>query len=454
MKKVLLIDDDQAACELLKEIFEEHGWQAKIACKPSDAYKLAENIAFDLVVSDINLQAETSGLDLLRNLRTKCPVILITAFGSLEASIEAQREGAWELLSKPFNFEDLLKAAERAIKSRSESVSTPIKTAEELISSKIVGRSPLMISLFNEMARVAATDSTVLIIGESGTGKELIARAIHDHSLRSAATFMPINCGAITESLLESELFGYAKGSFTGAATDRAGLFELADHGTLFLDEVGETSSAMQVKLLRALQEREVRRVGSPKPIKVDVRIVAATNRDLEAEVKAGRFREDLFYRLSVVTLRVPSLADRKSDIPLLAAKFLAKISTKLARPLQWSEDTLSALSSYNWPGNVRELENVVEAAALHARSEIIDIEDLPSKIQASLPANPAKKRDFEVTKLFSDLPTIDELERRYMLHVLEAVKHNRSRAAEILGVDRRTLYRMAERFAIPLDEL
>ncbi len=448
-KKILVIDDDKASCELLREILEEEGWHVETAQTPAIAQSLVKKEHFDLVISDINLEAESNGMDLLRNFRTQMPVILVTAFGSLEASLAAQREGAWDLISKPFNVADVIAAARRALRTHSDIVtSTPAPEA-----SRIVGRSPAMIALFNDLARVAAANTTVLIIGESGTGKELIARAVHENSLRAHKSFIPVNCGAITETLLEAELFGHIKGSFTGANVDRVGLFEMADENTLFLDEIGETSPAMQVKLLRVLQENEVRRIGGNKLIKIDVRVIAATNRDLEAEVKAGRFREDLFYRLSVVTLRVPNLRERRADIPLLAAHFLAKSATKLSRPLIWSDEALAVLSAYDWPGNVREMENAVEAAAVHVRGEVIEIEDLPAKVRSTAPFVQSRKRQLELTSLFSDLPTLDHLERRYLIHVLEAVGHNRSRAAEVLGIDRRTLYRMAERFAITLDE-
>lgn len=453
MKKVLIIDDDLVACELLAEVFSRQGWEAKTAQTPLIAEKMVQTEAFDLVVSDINLGDKTNGLDLLRKFREKMPVILVTAFGSLESVLEARREGAWELLSKPFNYEDLINLAERAVKSRQEAQPTAANAPNLVVDSKIVGRSPAMINLFNEIARVSPSHSTVLIIGESGTGKELIARAIHENSLRAQAAFVPVNCGAITESLLEAELFGHIKGSFTGANMDRTGLFEQADKGTLFLDEIGETSPAMQVKLLRALQESEIRRIGGTKPIKVDVRVIAATNRDLEAEVKAGRFREDLFYRLSVVTLRVPRLKDRRTDIPLLATKFLTKAAAKVGHSLSWSEDSLTTLSAYNWPGNVRELENAIEYTALHARGDVIDIEDLPEKIRAAVPTAQVKKKHAEVNSLFQDMPTLDELEKRYMMYVLENVGYHRTRAAEVMGVDRRTLYRMAERLGITLED-
>ena len=310
-----------------------------------------------------------------------------------------------------------------------------------------MGRAPLMIDLYKEIARVSPTRSTVLIVGDSGTGKELVARSIHEHSNRSSGPFVAVNCGALTETLLEAELFGHVRGSFTGAVVDRKGLWEEAEGGTLFLDEVGETSAAMQVKLLRALQEGEIRRVGAPRAIKVDARIIAATNRALEHEVKNGNFREDLFYRLSVVTLRVPPLSERRTDIPLLAERFLrGTIEAHGRTQLRLSEEAIKCLVAYNWPGNVRELESAIEYAVLHARGSEIAPEDLPSKLNA--PHIRAAARS-PLSALFGDLPSLDELERRYLLHVLEAAGGNRTRAAEILGIDRRTLYRMVERFGI-----
>lgn len=450
MKKVLLIDDDKAACELMSEVFDYHGWQTKTAQTPQQARKLAEEQKFDLIVSDINLDSNYSGLDLLKEFRTSTPVILITAFGSLEVALKAQKEGAWELLSKPFDFEDLIKIADRAVKNKE--TETQIVKNQPWTDTRILGRSTAMMSLFVQLARVAPSSSTVLIMGESGTGKELVAKAVHENSPRAKSSFVPINCGAITETLLEAELFGHTKGSFTGAVTDRVGLFELANGGTLFLDEIGETSPAMQVKLLRVLQEGEIRRIGSLKPIIVDVRVIAATNRDLEAEVKTGRFREDLFYRLSVVTLKVPSLRERASDISLLATKFLENMAKSLKKNFVWSEEALTLMNSYTWPGNVRELENSVESAALHTRGDIVEVDDLPAKIQSTL-VNSSKQKPSELETLFSNLPSLDELERRYILYVLNTTGHNRTRAAEILGIDRRSLYRMAERLGFNLNE-
>jgi DNA-binding NtrC family response regulator len=457
MKRILVVDDDRASCELLREIFAAEGWEAEIALSPEDALALAARTRFDLVVSDINLEAARTGLDILRDLRDACPVVLVTGFGTLDAAVEASREGAWDFISKPFKVGEVVATARRALERGSAPAAGDDGDDAGALSSRyeragLLGRSPVMIELYKEIARVAPTRSTVLVIGESGTGKELVARSIHKHSPRAACAFVPVNCGAFTETLLESELFGYMRGAFTGATSDRKGLWEEAEAGTLFLDEVGETSPAVQVRLLRALQEGEVRRVGSARPINVDARIVAATNRDLEREVKAGRFREDLFYRLSVVTLRVPPLRERRGDIPLLVERFLRASSASAGRGrLSLSEGALNRLVAYGWPGNVRELESAVEYAALHARGAEAVEEDLPPKLQTAEVRQAASRSP--LAALYEDLPTLDELERRYLLHVLEATGGNRTRTAEILRIDRRTLYRMAERFQIKLDE-
>lgn len=459
MKNILVVDDDRASCELLREIFADAGWHAETAQTPARARELAESENFDLVVSDVNLEADESGLDLLRRLRDVCPVILVTGFGTLDAAVQATREGAWDFISKPFKVDEVVATARRALerdKSTEEEENT-VAASQSLTAryeeSGLMGRSPAMIELYKEIARVAPSRSTVLIIGESGTGKELVARAIHKHSTRAARPFVAVNCGALIETLLEAELFGHVRGSFTGAVVDRKGLWEEAEEGTLFLDEVGETSAGMQVKLLRALQEAEIRRVGASRTVHVNARVVAATNRDLEREVKAGHFREDLFYRLSVVTLLVPPLRERRSDIPLLAGRFLRVASEGVGRRLHFSEAALALLIAYDWPGNVRELENTVERAALRARGTEVAPEDLPSKMQATGTRSLAAVSRSPLQSLYADLPSLDELERRYLLHVLEAVGGNRSRAAEVLHIDRRTLYRMAERFSIKLDE-
>jgi DNA-binding NtrC family response regulator len=457
MKRILVVDDDRASCELLREIFAAEGWEAESALSPAEALAAAARERFDLVVSDINLESAQSGLDILRELRETCPVILVTGFGTLDAAVEAAREGAWDFVSKPFKVGEVVATARRALERGPSKAGADEGDAVENLSSRyeragLVGRAPVMIELYKEIARVAPSRSTVLVVGESGTGKELVARSIHKHGPRAARSFVAVNCGAFTETLLESELFGYTRGAFTGATSDRKGLWEEAEGGTLFLDEVGETSPAMQVKLLRALQEGEIRRVGSTRPVIVDARVVAATNRDLEKEVTAGRFREDLFYRLSVVSLRVPALRERRGDVPLLAERFLRAAAENAGRGrLRLSEGAMGRLVAYDWPGNVRELESAVEYAALHARGSEVAAEDLPPKLQSAEVRQAATRSP--LAALYEDLPSLDELERRYLLHVLEATGGNRTRTAEILRIDRRTLYRMAERFRIKLDE-
>ncbi len=448
MKRILVVDDDRDSCELLREIFCAEGWHVDTALSPTQAFSVAEKEKIDLVVSDINLEAHQSGLDLLRDLRAQCPVILVTGFGTLDSAVEAAREGAWDFISKPFKVQEVVAIARRALEQDRNSSSAE-RRAEQLSGpyeqGGLLGRSPVMIGLYKEIARVAPTRSTILIAGESGAGKELVARSIHQHSTRSGGSFVAINCGALTETLLEAELFGHVRGSFTGAIGDRKGLWEEAAGGTLFLDEVGETSPSFQVKLLRALQEGEIRRVGSSRSTQVDARILAATNRNLEQEVKAGKFREDLFYRLSVVTLRVPALKERRTDIPLLAERFLAMIVDREGhKQLTLSEETIRTLVAYNWPGNVRELESAIEYAVLHARGHAIAPEDLPEKLQSAQVRTAARA---PLSALFEDLPALDELERRYLLYILEIAGGNRTRAAEILGIDRRTLYRMIERY-------
>ena len=450
MKHILVVDDDQDSCELLREIFSAEGWQVDTALSPSQAFSVAEKEKIDLVVSDVNLEANQSGLDLLKDLRTQCPVILVTGFGTLDSAVEAAREGAWDFISKPFKVQEVVAIARRALEHERNS-GTANRGAAQLPAryeqGGLLGRSPVMIGLYKEIARVAPTRSTILIVGESGAGKELVARSIHQHSTRSAGSFVAINCGALTETLLEAELFGHVRGAFTGAVGDRKGLWEEAAGGTLFLDEVGETSPAFQVKLLRALQEGEIRRVGSSKAIQVDARILAATNRNLDHDVKAGKFREDLFYRLSVVTLRVPALKERRTDIPMLAEHFLAVVLEREDHEkLTLSEESIRTLVAYSWPGNVRELESAIEYAVLHARGHEIAPEDLPEKLQSAQVRAAARS---PLSALFEDLPSLDELERRYLLYILEVAGGNRTRAAEVLRVDRRTLYRMIERYGI-----
>jgi DNA-binding NtrC family response regulator len=453
MKRILVIDDDLETCNFLTEIFAEEGWEVISSQSAEAARETVEETHCDLIVSDINLGGRTTGVALLKEFKAVSPdseVILISGFGTLETAVEAVREGAFDYISKPFNVNEVIATARRALKGRDAGAPAAVLLKEYSEASGLVGHSHKMIELYKEIALVAASRSTVLITGESGTGKELVARALHRNSPRAPGAFVAVNCGAITETLLESELFGHVKGSFTGATADKRGLFEEANEGTIFLDEIGETSLAVQVKLLRVLQEGEMRRVGSARSLRVDVRVLAATNRDLEREVKEGRFREDLYYRLSVVTLRVPPLRERAEDLPLLAAHALRQAREAGARAATISEEALATLNQYNWPGNVRELENTIAHAALYARGKVITPEDLPVKIRNhSRPAEPENKTQ----TMFKDLPSLDELERRYLIHVMQSVNGSRTRAAEVLGIDRRTLYRMAERFGVNLKE-
>lgn len=453
MKRILVIDDDLETCNFLTEIFAEEGWEVASSQTAEAAREAVEKIHCDLIVSDINLGGRTTGVSLLKEFKEISPdseVILISGFGTLETAVEAVREGAYDYISKPFNVNEVIATARRALKGRDAGAPAAVLLKEYSEASGLVGHSHKMIDLYKEIALVAASRSTVLITGESGTGKELVARALHRNSPRTSGAFVAVNCGAITETLLESELFGHVKGSFTGASADKRGLFEEANQGTIFLDEIGETSLALQVKLLRVLQESEIRRVGSARSVRVDVRVLAATNRELEREVKEGRFREDLFYRLSVVTLRVPPLRERADDLALLAAHALRQAREAGARAATISEEALAKLSQYSWPGNVRELENTIAHAALYARGKVITPEDLPSKVR-----NHAREVEPEnkAQLMFKDLPSLDELERRYLIHVLQAVGGSRTRAAEVLRIDRRTLYRMAERYGINLKE-
>jgi DNA-binding NtrC family response regulator len=449
MKQILVIDDDLETCEFLADIFSEEGWEVITKQTAEDACAAVEQAHFDLIVSDINLGGRINGVSLLKEFKQSAPaaeVVLISGFGTLDTAVAAVREGAFDYVSKPFDVNEVIGAARRALKGSNAKAPAAVLRADHVEASGLVGHSPKMSALYKQIALVAPSDSTVLVTGESGVGKELVARAIHHNSTRTAAPFVSVNCGALTETLLEAELFGHSRGSFTGAVNDKRGLFEEAHGGTLFLDEIGETSPALQVKLLRVLQEGEIRRVGGAKPIRVDARVLAATNRDLEEEVKQGRFREDLYYRLNVVTLRIPPLRERREDIPLLIAHMLRWPRNAKIRATTISAEALTLLERYDWPGNVRELENTLEHAAVYARGAVITPEDLPEKI---LKHSQTEERETRIQATFADFPTLDELERRYLGFVLESVGGSRTRTAEIMGVDRRTITRMIERYGI-----
>jgi DNA-binding NtrC family response regulator len=358
--------------------------------------------------------------------------------------VAAVRAGAFDYISKPFDIREVKATVERALAAGS-AAAAEAPVGQEVRPPGLLGRTAGMLTVYKQIAHAADSTAPVLILGESGTGKELVARAIHTHGRRRERPFVSVNCGAVAESLLESELFGHVRGAFTGAVADARGIFEQGDTGTVFLDELGDTSLAMQVKLLRVLEEGEIRPVGGHRLRHVDVRVVAATHVDLERAVAEERFRRDLYYRLSVIVIRVPPLRERKDDVALLTAHFLQRASKRAGRNVSLSPAALAAITAHDWPGNVRELENTIERMVVFARGPLLDVEDLPFA---------ARHRTSEtLQRAFVDLPSLDEVERRYLLYVLEAVGGNRTRAAAVLGIDRRTLYRMAERFGVPLSE-
>ena len=446
MPRILLVDDDAETCKFLEELLEAPDRQFASVQDPDTALVKIRNDSFDLLISDINLNAPRSGIDLLRRFKTEqgAPVVLISGFGTLETAIEAVRAGAFDYISKPFVIADVKRIVDRALEQGTRQEEAPAETPGSPVGS-LIGRTAPMLEVYKQVAHAADSAAPVLIVGESGAGKELVARAIHSHSIRAREPFVGINCGAIADTLLESELFGHQRGSFTGAVSDHKGLFEQAGDGTVLLDEIGDTTAALQVRLLRVLEEGEVRPVGGNRSLRVSARVIAATNMPLEQAVAEGRFRQDLYYRISVIVIRVPPLRDRRADIPLLIGSFLEDACKRAGQKKVLSTEALDALLRHAWPGNVRELRNTIERLVVSSRGSLIEAFDLPDTVVAVRPSPQDQP--------FSDLPTLDDLERRYLLHVLDAAKGNRTRAAEILGVDRRTLYRMAERFGIAFKE-
>jgi DNA-binding NtrC family response regulator len=448
--RILIVDDDRETCRFMEELLSQPDRHIEVATDPPSALARAGRDAFDLVVSDINLDADLSGLDVLRAFKQADPrveVVLISGFGTLETAIEAVRAGAFDYISKPFNIAEVKETVERALRRRNrpEEKAAPELLSEPPAADGLVGRSRAILTVYKQIARASGTEVPVLITGETGTGKELVARAIHRHGSRGHRPFVAVNCGALAEGLLESELFGHVRGSFTGAVADRKGLFEQAQRGTLFLDEIGDTSPAVQVRLLRALEEGEIRPVGGASVLSMDARVIAATNRDLTQAVEDGSFRQDLFYRLSVFPIFVPPLRARVEDIPLLVAHFLRALNLPGRPEGRVTGAALAVLAQHSWLGNVRELENLVERLALGAPDGTIDVDDLPAAMRE------AKGPSIE-EQVFSGLPSLEELEKRYLRYVLAEMKGNRSRAADVMGIDRRTLYRMAERFGIDLE--
>jgi two-component system response regulator HydG len=450
-RRILIIDDDRSLCEILESELRRREFEVTSVTDPHEAIALFEREDFGLAITDVNM-AGMNGVELCKQLvgrREDMPVIVITAYANMETAIAAIRAGAYDFVTKPFDMDELALTIERALRHRA--LREEVKRLRKAVDStqryeEILGTSPAMAKMTDLITRVADTETTVLITGESGTGKELVAKALHTKSGRRDGPFVAINCAAMPESLLESELFGHVKGAFTDARFARPGLFIRASKGTLFLDEIGEMPAGMQAKLLRALQERTVRPVGGDQEQPFDTRILAATNRDLETEVEEKRFREDLFYRINVVRTHVPPLRARGSDILLLAQHFLERYAIQSRRAvLGMTSAAADKLLTYPWPGNVRELQNCIERAVALAQFDQIGVDDLPEKI-----------RDYKTQRINiesndpAELLPMEEVERRYILKVLEAVGGNKTLAAQVLGFDRRTLYRKLERARDP----
>jgi two-component system response regulator HydG len=449
--RVLLVDDDRSLCESLEVGLRSRGFRVTWRTSADEALALVESQDFDVVLTDLNMRG-TSGIELCQRVvqnRADVPVIVLTAFGSFDSAVAAIRAGAYDFISKPVKLDVLAIALNRAVQHKA--LGEEVKRLRTEVAAQgaqfdlLVGKSTAMQRVYDLMARVADSEASVLVTGESGTGKEVVAKAIHQRSRRRGGAFVAINCSAVPEALLESELFGHVRGAFTDAKEPRAGLFKQADGGTLFLDEIGDMPVGLQPKLLRALQERRVRPVGGSTEIPVDVRIIAATNRDLESAIDEGRFREDLYFRINVVHVAMPPLRARAGDVLPLAQHFLLQFAGKTRKAVRGiAQPAAERLATYSWPGNVRELQNCIERAVTLARFEEITFDDLPEKIRDYKPSYLVVGGDDP-----SELAPLEEIERRYILRVLDAVHGNKSVAARILGIERKTLYRKLERYAM-----
>ena len=431
-ERILVVDDSVDTLEVLQRNLTSEGYQVFTAPGVAEALKILEGTPVHLVITDLKMP-RMSGLDLIRHIREnykETEVMMITGYATIEGAVQAVKTGADEYLPKPFTGEELIAAVERSldrlrVRKAGQAEIPKTRPAPQ----GLIGQSGAMVKVFNAIDKAASTTATVLITGESGTGKELVARAIHYRGPRASAPFVPVNCGGIPEGLLESELFGHVKGAFTGAIESRAGFFQTADGGTIFLDEISETSLSMQVKLLRVLQDKEVCMVGSSKTRKVDARVIAATNKDLLGLVNKGVFREDLFYRLNVITIAMPPLREREDDILLLINHIARKYTRELGRPApRFSESALQVLRNYQWPGNVRELENVIQRLVIMSECELIEVPDLPSLMRFSALSTAGLNR------------TLAEVEAEHIRNVLASVDGNKTKAAKMLGIDRKTL--------------
>jgi len=430
--RLLLVEDDAAVRTTVVTFLECEGYRVDAVSSTAQALQKLGDADYGIVISDIYIDEHT-GLDVLKAARARdpgCQVILMTARGTMETVMEATRGGAFDYIAKPFELDRLLDAVKNAEASREPEEEVE---EEEPIESEMVGSAPCMVEVYKLISRVAPTDATVIIEGETGTGKEMVARMIHANSTRSQGPFIPVDCAAIAPTLLESELFGSLRGAFTGADRDRIGVFEAANHGTAFLDEIGEIDGGFQPKLLRFLQEHEVRPLGSSKSRPVDVRVLAATNRDLPKLVEAGKFREDLWFRLNVVRLRIPPLRERRSDIPLLIRHYLTRYNEHYRRNLRFSEAALKTFQEYTWPGNVRQLKHLIEKVVILTTTPMLDGEDARRALEEADP----HERPIE---------SLADAEAEQIRKVLAATGGNKSRAAQILGIERKTLYRKLER--------
>ncbi|MGH8437021.1 MAG: sigma-54-dependent transcriptional regulator [Pseudomonas sp.] len=451
--KVLVVDDERAILETVEILLRGEGFEPVVLQSGREALDQLPQLSPDIVVTDIRMPGVT-GLDILEAVRERdpeVPVILMTAQASLQSAVKAVNQGAFYYLQKPFSNAELVALCRRAAETRhltteNKALKKEIRRRDHSKAVRPIGRNRSFIEIVKLAETVSPTDSTILITGESGTGKEILARYIHQLSEREGGPFISINCGALPESLLESELFGHVKGSFTGAVRDKEGLLVAACMGTFFLDEIGEMSPALQVKLLRTLQEREVVPVGATEPIAIDVRVIAATNRDLEQEIRRGTFRSDLYYRLNVITMHLPPLRERLDDVPMLAEYFLQRLSSERNGKngaFDLTPEAMAALQRYDWPGNVRELENALERAAiLSGSSSGIDTDALPTRVVSPEPTPIVSERP-------PANPSLEVIERAYILWVLQSESGNKARAAEVLGIDPSTLYRKLNRYGL-----
>jgi two-component system, NtrC family, response regulator AtoC len=449
--KILVVDDDRSICKLMGSILQMEAYPFRIATSGEQARRAMDEERFDILVSDIYL-GDDSGLHLLEHMKSvnsDAEVVIMTAHGSMETAVHAVHNGAFDYISKPFVIDDMVGILHRIEEKfqlvRDATVGTEL--ADTMPDTEIIGATPKMVEIYKKVAKIARIEAPVLIVGESGSGKELVARAIHANSTRASSAFIVINCGALPETLLESELYGHERGSFTGATGSRKGLLESASGGTLFLDEISETSLSFQVKLLRVIQEHEIRRVGSNEVVEVDIRLVAATNRDLREMVRTNRFREDLFHRLNVFTIALPALRERTPDIPLLASYFLKIFSEKHGKAVRLAADAVDAMKRYSWPGNVRELKNMLERAITFNDTGVIQADELEigdlDDIKAVVGASGG-----------GSIGSLDQMEKDHIIKVLKETGGNKKKAAEILGIERRTLYNKAKRLGIDFSSI